>query len=208
MNAFKIDKSKIEALNTRYEEKAKELTSLAKERDKQLEKIGSYISTACCEIEDNKKETGITNLFTVLSMEDITTVDGAKLSSDLSINIDIDPETDYYQMSPRMKTDLHIQAMNYIGCPEETLPLFTQNEKEKTHFRTSWLQAKSLPKYAVESVLAYLANNNDKICEQIGHALSEKIEQQMENRITDVKNKIEIISDKNKEELDVALDWE
>lgn len=29
MNAFKIDKSKIEALNTRYEEKAKELTALA-----------------------------------------------------------------------------------------------------------------------------------------------------------------------------------
>ena len=48
--------------------------------------------------------------------------------------------------------------------------------------------------------------NNEKICEQIGHALSEKIEQQMENRITDVKNKIEIISDKNKEELDVTLD--
>lgn len=33
MNAFKIDKSKIETLNTRYEEKAKELTTLAKERD-------------------------------------------------------------------------------------------------------------------------------------------------------------------------------
>ena len=93
--------------------------------------------------------------------------------------------------------------MNYIGCSEETLPLFTQNEKEKIHFRNSWLQAKSLPKYAVESVLA---NNNDKICEQIGHALSEKIEQQMENRITDVKNKIEIISDKNKEELDTILE--
>ena len=28
MNAFKIDKSKIEALNTRYEEKAKEMNSL------------------------------------------------------------------------------------------------------------------------------------------------------------------------------------
>ena len=208
MNAFKIDKSKIEALNTRYEEKAKELTSLAKERDEQLEKIGTYLSTACCEIEDNKKETGITKLSTVLFLENITTVDGAKLSSDLSINIDINPETDYYQMSPRMKTDLHIQAMNYIGCPEETLPLFTQNEKEKIHFRNSWLQTKSLPKYSVESVLAYLANNNEKICEQIGHALSEKIEQQMENRITDIKNKIEIISDKNKEELDLTFDWE
>lgn len=205
MNAFKIDKSKIEALNTRYEEKAKELTALAKERDEQLEKIGTYLSTVCCEIEDNKKETGITKLSTVLFLENITTMDGAKLSSDLSINIDINPETDYYQMSPRMKTDLHIQTMNYIGCPEETLPLFTQNEK-KIHFCTSWVQAKSLPKYAVESVLAYLANNNEKICEQIGHALSEKIEQQMENRITDVKNKIEIISDKNKEELDVTLD--
>ncbi len=205
MNAFKIDKSKIEALNTRYEEKAKELTALAKERDEQLAKIGTYLSTVCCEIEDNKKETGITKLSTVLFLENITTMDGAKLSSDLSINIDINPETDYYQMSPRMKTDLHIQAMNYIGCPEETLPLFTQNEK-KIHFCTSWVQAKSLPKYAVESVLAYLANNNEKICEQIGYALSAKIEQQMENRITDVKNKIEIISDKNKEELDVTLD--
>lgn len=40
MNAFKIDKSKIEALNTKYEEKAKELTELAKERDVQLEKSG------------------------------------------------------------------------------------------------------------------------------------------------------------------------
>lgn len=50
MNAFKIDKSKIEALNTRYEEKTKELTSLAKKRDEQLEKIGTYLSTACCEI--------------------------------------------------------------------------------------------------------------------------------------------------------------
>lgn len=205
MNAFKIDKSKIEALNTRYEEKAKELTALAKERDEQLAKIGTYLSTVCCEIEDNKKETGITKLSTVLFLENITTMDGAKLSSDLSINIDINPGTDYYQMSPRMKTDLHIQAMNYIGCPEETLPLFTQNEK-KIHFCTSWVQAKSLPKYAVESVLAYLANNNEKICEQIGYALSAKIEQQMENRITDVKNKIEIISDKNKEELDVTLD--
>ena len=206
MNAFKIDKSKIEALNTRYEEKAKELTALAKERDVQLEKIGTYLSTACCEIEDNKKETGITELSTVLFLENITTVDGAKLSSDLSINIDINPETAYFQMSPRMKTDLHIQAKNRIGCPEETLPLFTQNEEEKIHFRNSWLQEKSLPKYAVESVLAYLANNNEKICEQIGHALSEKIEQQMENRITDVKNKIEIISDKNKEELDTILE--
>lgn len=205
MNAFKIDKSKIEALNTRYEEKTKELTALAKERDEQLAKIGTYLSTVCCEIEDNKKETGITKLSTVLFLENITTMDGAKLSSDLSINIDINPETDYYQMSPQMKTDLHIQAMNYIGCPEETLPLFTQNEK-KIHFCTSWVQAKSLPKYAVESVLAYLANNNEKICEQIGYALSAKIEQQMENRITDVKNKIEIISDKNKEELDVTLD--
>lgn len=206
MNAFKIDKSKIEALNTRYEEKAKELTALAKERDVQLEKIGTYLSTACCEIEDNKKETGITELSTVLSLDDIITVEGTKLSSNLSININVNPETDYYQMSPQMKTNLYIQAKNYIGCPEETLPLFTQNEKEKIHFRTSWLQAKSLPKYAVESVLAYLANNNEKICEQIGHALSAKIEQQMENRITDIKNKIEIISDKNKEELDVTLD--
>lgn len=66
MNAFKIDKSKIESLNTRYEEKAKELTTLAKERDGKLEKIGAYLSTACCEIEDNKKETGITKLSTVL----------------------------------------------------------------------------------------------------------------------------------------------
>lgn len=206
MNAFKIDKSKIETLNTRYEEKAKELTTLAKERDVQLEKIGTYLSTACCEIEDNKKETGITKLSTVLFLGDITTVDGTKLSSNLSINIDINPETDYYQMSPRMKTDLHIQAMNYIGCPEETLPLFTQNERDKTHLRTSWLQEKSLPKYAVESVLAYLANKNERICEKIGYALSAKIEQQMESRITDVKNKIEIISDKDKEELDVALD--
>ena len=56
------------------------------------------------------------------------------------------------------------------------------------------------------SVLAYLANNNERICDKIGHALSAKIEQQMENRITDVKNKIDIISDKNKEELDVTLD--
>ena len=115
MNAFKIDKSKIESLNTRYEEKAKELTALAKERNEQLEKIGTYLSTACCEIEDNKKETGITQLSTVLFLEDITTVDGTKLSSDLSISININPETDYYQMSPIMKTDLHIQAKNYIG---------------------------------------------------------------------------------------------
>lgn len=153
MDAFKIDKSKIEALNTRYKEKAKELTALAKKRDAQLEKIGTYLSTACCEIEDNKKETGITELSTVLSLDDIITVEGTKLSSNLSINININPETDYYQMSPQMKTNLYIQAKNYIGCPEETLPLFTQNEK----------------------------------------------------RITDVKNKIEIISDKNKEELDVTL---
>ena len=197
MDAFKINKSKIEALNTRYKEKAKELTALAKKRDAQLEKIGTYLSTACCEIEDNKKETGITELSTVLSLDDIITAEGTKLSLNLSINI--------YQMSPQMKTNLYIQTKNYIGCPEETLPLFTQNEK-KIHFCTSWVQAKSLPKYAVESVLAYLANNNEKICEQIGYALSAKIEQQMENRITDVKNKIEIISDKNKEELDVTLD--
>lgn len=206
MNAFKIDKSKIEALNTRYEEKAKELTALAKERDAQIEKIGTYISAACCEIEDNKKETGITELSTILFLEAIITADGTKVSSGLSINISVNPETDYCQMSPRMKTNLCIQAMNYIGCPEEILPLFTQNEREKVHFRTSWLQTKSLPKYAVESVLAYLANNNEKICEQIGHALSEEIEQQMENRIIDAKNKIDIISDKNKEELDVTLD--
>lgn len=193
MNAFKIDKSKIETLNTRYEEKAKELTTLAKERDVQLEKIGTYLSTACCEIEDNKKETGITELSTVLSLDDIITVEGTKLSSNLSINININPETDYYQMSPQIKSDLHIRAKNYIGCPEETLPLFTQNE-EKIYFCTSWVQAKSLPKYAVESVLAYLENNNEKICEQIGYALSAKIEQQMENRITDVKNKIDIIT--------------
>lgn len=205
MDAFKINKSKIEALNTRYKEKAKELTALAKKRDAQLEKIGTYLSTACCEIEDNKKETGITELSTVLSLDDIITVEGTKLSSNLSINININPETDFYQMSPQMKTNLYIQTKNYTGCPEETLPLFTQNEK-KIHFCTSWVQAKSLPKYAVESVLAYLANNNEKICEQIGYALSAKIEQQMENRITDVKNKIEIISDKNKEELDVTLD--
>ena len=196
MNAFKIDKSKVAALNIRYNEKVKELTALAKERDAQLEKIGTYISAACYEIEDNKKETGITELSTVLFLEDITIMDGTKVSSDLFIDININPETDYYQMSPLMKTDLHIQARNYTGCPEETLPLFTQNEKEKTYFRTSWLQAKSLPEYAVESVLAYLANNNEKICEQIGHALSEEIEQQMENRIIDAKNKIDIISEK------------
>lgn len=193
MDAFKIDKNKIEVLNTRYKEKTKELTALAKERDAQLEKIRIYILAACCEIEDNKKETGITELSTILLLDDIITVEGAKLSSNLSINISIDPETDYYQMSPRMKADLHIQAMNSIGRPEETLPLFTQNE-EKIYFCTSWVQAKSLPKYAVESVLAYLANNNEKICEQIGYALSAKIEQQMENRITDVKNKIDIIT--------------
>ena len=37
MDAFKINKSKIEALNTRYKEKAKELTALAKKRDAYLE---------------------------------------------------------------------------------------------------------------------------------------------------------------------------
>ena len=75
--------------------------------------------------------------------------------------------------------------MNYIGCSEETLPLFTQNEKEKIHFRNSWLQAKSLPKYAVESVLAYLANNNEKFVSRLDtHCLKKlsskwKIESQM-----------------------------
>ena len=206
MNPFKIDKSKVEALNTSYEEKAKELTELAKERDTQLEKIGTYISEACCEIEDNKKQTGITELSTVVFLDDITTVDGTKVSSDLSISININPETDYYQMSPIMKTDLHIQAKNYIGCPEETLSLFTQNERDKTHFRTSWLQTKHLPKYAVESVLAYLANNNERICEQIGKSLSEKIEQKMQDRVTDLNNRIDIIAGNSKEELDVTLD--
>lgn len=38
MDAFKIDKSKIEALNTRYKEKAKELTELAKKEMYSLKK--------------------------------------------------------------------------------------------------------------------------------------------------------------------------
>ena len=54
--------------------------------------------------------------------------------------------------------------------------------------------------------MAYLANNNERICEQIGKSLSEKIEQKMQDRVTDLNNRIDIIAGNSKEELDVTLD--
>lgn len=200
ISGFKINMDKIAELKKIEQQKQQELQEVFKTRNEDIIKIGNYISEACNEIEIHKKETGITQIEARIPLNFQDTV--YKTKSVLCIDVDVETNTDIFSLSPRMETDLEIKAIKAIGSPSDRITLFRQDEKKLDTTYLNRIGSKILPVRSLDITLAYLANNKDKICEDISKVLSEKIEKAIQNKITTLDDRITVTkSEETQEEL-------
>lgn len=204
ISGFKINMDKIAELKKIEQQREQELLEAFKTRDGAILEIGNYISEACNEIEIYKKETEITQISTSIPLD----IDDPiyKTRASLCIDIDVDTNTDIFSLSPRMEADLVIEAVKAIGSPSDRITLFRQDEKQLDTNCLNRINSKLLPMQSLDVTLAYLANNKDKICEDISKSLSEKIEKAIENKITTLNKRIIITkSEETQDELNIDL---